>query len=56
MCLEIGIHCFQCGIELKGNHKCGNCLRRRVGIKCSICHQTVRGMPYLVYIIVNILW
>ncbi|CAG8494022.1 9489_t:CDS:10 [Funneliformis mosseae] len=42
--LEIGIHCFQCGIELKGNYKCGNCLRKRAGIKCSVCHQTIRGL------------
>jgi hypothetical protein len=39
--LEIGIHCSQCGYELKGAKACP-CKYK--GIKCSICNLTVRGI------------
>ncbi|RIA93440.1 hypothetical protein C1645_722688 [Glomus cerebriforme] len=42
--LEIDIHCFQCGSELRSTRECSTCFIQRVGIKCSICSRTVRGL------------
>ncbi|CAG8595858.1 9706_t:CDS:2, partial [Dentiscutata heterogama] len=42
--LEIGIHCNQCGAEIKAGSECGNCQRKRIGIKCSVCHRFVKGL------------
>ncbi|CAG8854271.1 32340_t:CDS:2, partial [Gigaspora margarita] len=42
--LEIGIHCHQCGAEIKAGSECGGCQRKRIGIKCSICHRFVKGL------------
>lgn len=42
--LEIGIHCHQCGAEIKAGSECGSCQRKRIGIKCSICHRFVKGL------------
>ncbi|KAI1310244.1 hypothetical protein EDD11_003860 [Mortierella claussenii] len=35
--------CFECENRLYPNYKCDFCKRTRVGIKCTICHISVRG-------------
>ncbi|CAG8770106.1 372_t:CDS:2, partial [Acaulospora morrowiae] len=43
--LEIGVYCYRCGAQIKPNTKCGNCKHLSgIGIKCSICHQIVKGL------------
>ncbi|KAF9900813.1 hypothetical protein EC991_006872 [Linnemannia zychae] len=35
--------CFECEKRLNPNYRCDFCKRMRVGIKCTICHISVRG-------------
>lgn len=35
--------CFECEKRLYPTYKCDFCKRMRVGIKCTICHISVRG-------------
>ncbi|KAG0369952.1 hypothetical protein BGX24_002226 [Mortierella sp. AD032] len=35
--------CFECEKRLHPNYRCDFCKRMRVGIKCTICHISVRG-------------
>ncbi|KAF9975129.1 GATOR complex protein wdr59 [Actinomortierella ambigua] len=41
--LQIGNKCFECETRLLPNYRCDFCRKVRPGIKCAICHLSVRG-------------
>ncbi|RKP06343.1 hypothetical protein THASP1DRAFT_31833 [Thamnocephalis sphaerospora] len=42
--LAFGIYCSECNTALGSSGRCEKCRRRRAGIKCALCHITVRGL------------